>query len=392
MASASMNTAAAQRPKPVPAERESASVEPLLYRDLLLTELSPDMKTRLATFPFLSWLGSLGFCESYAYPPVQRHACLSDHSGEIQETIFYNERKWAGIFKELEIVGPVAPGSQLLHRLPYTRQPDLVTLSLQLTAEFPTRTDNLTLLEVRRTAEDYRIDLPETPEAYLQGLGKQTRKHLPYYLRRLQREWAGRFAIEVGSGSLISHEGYLELLKLNQLRMRTKRRQSLWNHEVADRRWRIVQQSGLLVSLKLGEQLSCGTLSFLQGREAYLCVIAHDPRYDRLNLGNVCLWLTIEHLIRLGYTAFHLLWGASFYKAQFGGQIQPIYRVTYASNPSAAAAWRLSRFLRIEEVVSLTQKIRRRVGDYGILMLGSLLPQKPRRWIRSSPVPARKRL
>lgn len=387
-----MNTAAAHRPKPVPAERESALTESLVYRDLPLAELSPDMRSRLATFPFLSWLGSLGFCESYAYPPVQRHACLSDHSGEIQETIFYNERKWAGIFRELEIVSPMAPGSELLDRLPRARQPDLVTLSLQLTSEFPKRKGNLTLLEVRRTAEDYRIDLPETPEAYLQGLGKQTRKHLPYYLRRLQREWAGRFAIEVASGSLISRESYSDLLKLNQLRMRTKRRRSLWKHEVADRRWRIVQQSGLLVSLKLGEQLSGGTLSFLQGREAYLSVIAHDPRYDPLNLGNVCLWQTIEHLIRLGYTAFHLLWGASFYKAQFGGQIQPIYRVTYASNPRAATAWRLSRFLRIEKAVSLTQKMRRRVGDYGILMLDTLLPQKPRRWMRSSPIPAKKRL
>jgi CelD/BcsL family acetyltransferase involved in cellulose biosynthesis len=340
------------------------------------------MRTRLATFPFLSWLGSLGFCESYAYPPTQRYACLSGHSGEIQEVIFYNERKWAGIFTELEIVGPVAPGSQLLNRLPCTRQPDLVTLSWQLNSEFPGRTDHLTLLEVRRTAEDFRIDLPETPDEYLHGLGKQTRKHLPYYLRRLQREWAGRFAIEVATGSLISRESYSDLLELNQLRMRTKRRRSLMKQEVADHRWRIVQQSGLLFSLKLGEQLSGGTLSFLQGSEAYLSMIAHDPRYDRLNLGNVCLWQTIEHLIRLGYTGFHLLWGASFYKAQFGGKIQPIYRVTYASKPRAAAAWRLSRFLRIDDAVSLTEKIRRRVGDYGVLMLDSLLPQKPRRWRR----------
>jgi Acetyltransferase (GNAT) domain len=387
-----MNIISAQRPKPVPAERDSASVESLVYRDLPLGELPQEMRARLRTFPFLSWLGSLGFCESYAYPSNQRHACLSDHSGEIQETLFYNERKWAGIFRELEIVGPVAPSSQLFPRLSCARQPDLLTLSWQLTSEFPKRTDNLTLLDVRRTAEDYRIDLPETPEAYLQGLGKQTRKHLPYYWRRLQREWAGRFAIEAASGSLISRESYSDLLKLNQLRMRTKRRQSLWKHEVADRRWRIVQQSGLLVSLKLGEQLSCGTLSFLQGREAYLIVIAHDPRYDRLNLGNVCLWRTIEHLIRLGYTAFHLLWGASFYKAQFGGQIQPIYRVTYASNPRAATAWRLWRLLRIGEAVSMTQKMRRRVADYGVLMLDSVLPQKPHRWMRSSPDQAKTHL
>ncbi len=360
-----MMSAAAQTPKRVPAEQGSDPARSPVFLDLPLTDLSKEIRTRLAAFRFPSWLGSFGFCESYTRPPTQRLACLSDASGEIKEVIFYNERKWAGVFRQMEIVGPVVPESCLLHRLCSVRHPDLLTLSLQLTSDFPERVDNWRLLEVRRTAEDYRIDLPATCAEYLQQLGKQTRKHLPYYLRRIRREWPGRYDIRAAVSDEISWECFTRVLELNDRRMRTKARLGLWTLGLAKHRWPLFQKSGLLVSLHLGDEVVGGALCVLHCNEAFLVVIAHAPQFDRFNIGNVCLWQTIEHLIGIGCSAFHLLWGVSFYKTQFGGNLNSIYRITYGFNPRATAAWRLSQLLKLDEAASLAQRIRARTAGYG---------------------------
>lgn len=363
-----MNTAAVQRLKAQTVEHTAPSANSFTCGDLPLSELPEETRTRIADFRFPSWLGSLGFCESYAYPPVQNVAFCANPSGEIQEVIFFNERKWAGLFKELEIVGSVYPESELLLKLSTKHRPDLIRLSLQSASKFPDKIDGWMLARVRRVNEDYRIDLPPTPEEYLQQLGKQTRKHLPYYLRRLKRECQEGLVIQTAIGKQISKQSFIDLLELNQLRMRSKGRETLWTREAARHRWPLIQKTGLFFGLLLGGKLAGGTLSFLYGGEAFLITIAHDPQYDRWNLGNVCLWQTVEHLIRLGCRAFHLLWGTSFYKAQFGGQLAPLYRATYARNIPVAAAWKLSRLLRTEEAFSLLRRISHRLRGYGFLI------------------------
>lgn len=362
----SMNTAAVRRLDMQSAEHAAHSANSLAHWDVPLSELSGELRAGIADFRFPSWFGSLSFCESYAYPPVQNVAFCTNPLAEIQEVIFFNKQRRTGLFKEMEIVGQVDPKSELLLELRAKYQPDLIRLSVQFASKFPEKIDDWRLIEVRRINEDYCIDLPATPEEYLQSLGKQTRKHLPYYLRRLQRECQESVVIQTSSGEQISRQAVTSILVLNQLRMRSKGRETLWTRESSLHRWPLIQKSGMFFALQIGEKLAGGTLSFLHGGEAFLITIAHDPQYDRLNIGSICLWQTIEHLIRLGCRAFHLLWGASFYKAQFGGQLAPIYRVTYARNvPAAAACW-LSRFLKTEQVASLPRKISRWLGGRSV--------------------------
>jgi hypothetical protein len=348
------------------AERAAHSPNSLAHRDVRLSELSGELRTCIADFRFPSWFGSLGFCESYAYPPVQNVAFCTNPLAEIQEVIFFNKQRRTGLFEELEIVGQVDPKSELLLELRTKYQPDLIRLSVQFASKFPEKIDDWRLIEVRRINEDYRIDLPATPEEYLQGLGKQTRKHLPYYLRRLRRECQESFVVQTSIGEQISRQAFIGLLALNQLRMRSKGQETFWTRGSALHRWPLIRKTGLFLGLEVGGKLVGGTLSFLYGDEAFLITIAHDPQYDRLNLGSICLWQTVEHLIRLGCRAFHLLWGASFYKAQFGGQLAPIYRATYARNMRAAAACWLSRSLKFEQAASLPEKISRRLGGHGV--------------------------
>jgi len=193
-------------------------------------------------------------------------------------------------------------------------------------------------------------------------LGSTTRKHLPYYLRRLNKEWGNDWHAERTSGSDIAKKAYLDLLALNRLRMSRKRKRSLWTGELAEHRWKLVSEMGSLEVILHRDRVVAGTLSFLYGEEAFLVVIAHDPQYDRLNLGNICLWLTIENLIAQGFRRYHLLWGNSPYKEQFGAVAHPLYQMTLFTNPRAAKVWRAAEFLKLAKLWSLSQSAARRLA------------------------------
>jgi len=330
------------------------------FWDGKLAELDENTRAMLARAS-KGWLGSLGFCEWYCSPPAHRAAYISSQNGQIEEACFYRIEKWAGVFSRLHILGPLDLESPLMLKLKIRHSPDLVSVSrcdsalaLAVAGAKPRAT-------IQRMSEDYCVNLPETPAAFLSKLGARTRKHLPYYLRRLQREWKEEWRFDTANGKDISKSAYLELLDLNQQRMSKKLRSTLWHPQLADRRWNLVQEAGLLCSISYRGKLVAGTLSFRHKREAYLSVIAHHPAYDKLNLGNLCLWMTIDHCIANKFSKFHLLWGDSLYKRQFGGESHPLYMIVLAQNMPAAIAWRMARAMRIQEGWSLGEKAARKI-------------------------------
>jgi hypothetical protein len=343
---------------------------PLAYEDVALSDLSPETRTKMETLHQGSWYGTFQFCKNYSYPPIDRCAFLRHKAeGKITRSVFYNTKRWGRVFRELEIIGHPAGCIELLEELLRVRDPDLITFLFQpkqYVAETPA---HLRLVGFRRMGEDYEIALPSSNADYLKQLGKTTRKHLPYYWRRIQREYATNCTVSCLRDVNIKETDFFQLLKLNHLRMLKKGRRSLWNLPLARHRWRLVQGKGLLVGISVGGKLVGGTVCILHDQQAFLILIAHDPVFDNLNMGNVSLWLTVEHLINCRYRALHLLWGGSFYKEQFGGSLKPIYRVTYAANSKAATAKRFSDWLKFYEAESLVRKVRHRI-DAAIARFG----------------------
>jgi CelD/BcsL family acetyltransferase involved in cellulose biosynthesis len=254
------------------------------------------------------------------------------------------------MFKSISLTCRVDASSRILQRLERHRPADLMRVPLLQTMTIPPQLGERHEIRFRRSGDDYCIELPASAEEYLSRLGSQTRKHLPYYLRRLKKEWGNHWRLEQTFGRHITKESYRDLLALNRLRMDRKRRRSLWTEKLAEHRWGLASEFGSLESIRYKDRLIAGTLSFVYGKEAFLVVIAHDPEHDRLNLGNVCLWLTIEDLIARGYARYHLLWGNSPYKEQFGAVAHPLYEMTLFRNPLAARVWRGVELLRVEKV------------------------------------------
>lgn len=331
------------------------------FHDLPISELSAEIRSRLRRLSDQNWFSSAGFAESYWAPPAERVAFLQDRSGQVIEKCFYREDKWAGLLKEIGIFGPADPHSRLLSELQQRRRAHIVKVSWMAAPNTPFRSSLWKSFAIRQTTEDYCIQLPSSSSEYLQTLGSSTRKHLPYYVRRLSKEWDSGWGFEENTGSDIAFESYERLFELNRLRMDQKGRRTAWTEDLRRQRWKLVQDSGLLCSLRFGNEIVGGTLSFLHEREAYLIVLAHDPQFDRLNLGNISVWLTIQYLIRSGYSRYHLMWGRSSYKEQLGGKIEPLFDMMLFPNSLVATVWFAADSLMMLKGWTLATKISRSI-------------------------------
>ena len=193
---------------------------------------------------------------------------------------------------------------------------------------------------------DFVIDIPDSQTNYLSSLGSQTRKHLPYYLRRVQREWGANFSITNQKHSAIKYDTLKALVELNKLRINNKGDEHLWSEQIIKNRLSLARECGMLHGLFFRNQLVAGTLSYCYENEAYLYLIGHAPEYDRLNLGNLCLWLTINNLIEDRIRRYHLMWGKGKYKLQFGGIEHPIYEVLVFRNLWIAIVYQVGQLKR----------------------------------------------
>ncbi len=342
---------------------DAAASPPLdSFRDIPISQLTAEERRLIDETAGDDWFRSTGFAATYCFPAAERVCFLTNRQGRVVDACFYREVGRSKLLPEIHLLGRALPPSSVVRHLVETRKPALIHLPWLRDVEMQTMKALKLICSARQSAEDFLIELPASPELYLQSLGSKTRKHLPYYVRRLQREWGENLVFVPLFGSQVTRELYEELLGLQRKRMRNRHRESGWRFPIVDQRWPIVEERGLLYGVYYGKKLVAGTLSFLQRKDAYLIVLSHDPEFDALNLGNVVLWLTLKHLIGMQLRCFHLMWGATFYKTQFGGKIEPLFRVTGFRNPILAAAWRTHNVLRIPALLGLASKIARHLS------------------------------
>lgn len=332
------------------------------YCDYSLLQLPSEVRQRLERRGVANLFCTLGFGESYCYPPGERVCFLENRAGEIVDQCVYRESPWMWFLRQIDVLGPIDPNGHLFRELRRRTRAHRINSHWISPQEFPRNGQAGRALVFRRTGEDLCIALPDSPSLYLQSLGSTTRKHLPYYLRRLRKEWGEAWSFEVCTGQEIHKAAFDQLLELQRLRAATKRQQTLWTEGLREHRWSLVKEKGMLCCLWYREKLVGGTLSFVYANEAYLIVIAHDPEFDRLNVGNLTLWFTIEHLIHCRHKVFHLMWGQSFYKKQFGGVLQPLFKMEFFASSWVAAAWRVAEALRILKAWDVFSRFGRRIA------------------------------
>lgn len=274
-----------------------------------------------------SWLSSAGFATLFEMESATRVLVSPASGGAAGAYVFYREATDLSCLKTLHVFGPVTLTPDDIQQLMTRRRAHCVSIS-----NLPDNHAQLIASEsrhstVHRTKEDFVIPLPGSVPAYLAQLGRNARKHIPYYERRISREFGSEVHYEYAAGADITSELFTDLVGLNRTRIERKGDTHLWDAQLVDRRWKLARTCGLMCGVYAGDRLVGGTLSYLYQNHAYLVLIGHDPAFDNLNLGNVCLWMTIKRLVDLKVDSFHLLWGRSFYKTQFGGEEIDLYDV-----------------------------------------------------------------
>jgi hypothetical protein len=177
--------------------------------------------------------------------------------------------------------------------------------------------------------ENLLLDLPASFEQYMSHFGPKTRKNLRYCAKRFQRENPGaEFAILTRDA--IDEATVNSVVALNHLRMESKGRTSGVDAKFAAALLTLCRSHGIAcVARGKDGKILAGTLCTRVGNGLSLQTIAHDPVFNHVRLGLLCLLKSIETGIASGATVFHFLWGDSQYKALFGARAAPLLSHRY---------------------------------------------------------------
>ncbi len=178
-----------------------------------------------------------------------------------------------------------------------------------------------------RTSQDIAIKLSQHFEAYHAQLGKQTQKHIRYYINRLQREF-NDFTFNVAATHETDPVIISRIIEMNRLRMKAKNINSGFDNAFEARIIEFCRQYGLVSTISINGKIVAGAICYEVGDQAYLEAISHDPDFNKYNAGQVCLYLTVKHMIESGKDTFHMLWGENEYKYRFLGVKQELYFIS----------------------------------------------------------------
>lgn len=166
--------------------------------------------------------------------------------------------------------------------------------------------------------EDIVLTLPDTPEAYLAGLGKSTRSYINRYMNKLKRECPS-FRHEVVVGEEIEESLLRELIVLHRARMTSKDKVSV----IDDSRMReilcLAREFGFAVVARVDGRVCAGTINYRVGENYFLETVAHDSDFNDYRIGTICSYLTVCECIVRGGREYHFLWGNYDYKFRLGG-------------------------------------------------------------------------
>jgi hypothetical protein len=196
-------------------------------------------------------------------------------------------------------------------------------------------------------SNNYTMFLPNSIDNYYLMLGTKTRKHIKNYKRRLIRDFPDVKFISLQGGN-IKKEFISKIINLNSERMLSKGISPGINKEYENNIINYSQHYGFICYIEINKQIIAGAISYIINNDIYLHVIAHDNKFNKYNIGQVCLFHLISTSIEKGLTSFHFLWGRNEYKTRFLAQPQPMYSYSIFKSYSFYYYFRIFRiFLNI---------------------------------------------
>ncbi len=182
-----------------------------------------------------------------------------------------------------------------------------------------------------RTIDCVAATLPRSFAEYLANFGSATRKNLRYCARRLEREAPG-LKFHIQRREEITAQTVEAIVQLNHRRMAIKSKASGIDKLYTARLAALMRSHGAACVAADGPTIVAGTLCTEVGNGWTLHVIAHEPRFNHVRLGLLCLLKTMEAAINSGARRFNFLWGVGGYKVLFGGRLGTLRARRYYRN------------------------------------------------------------
>lgn len=166
--------------------------------------------------------------------------------------------------------------------------------------------------------QDIVLTMPESPDAYLNSLGKSTRAYIKRYQNKLKRDFPS-LTCKTYSSNDASEQDIRAIIALNIARMANRYTSSYLDDAEAERIIKMVRRCGLVTVMTINGRVCAGTINYRFGENYFLNVVAHDPEYDEYGLGTLCCYNTIRECIAQRGKEYHFLWGRYEYKFRLLG-------------------------------------------------------------------------
>jgi Acetyltransferase (GNAT) domain len=289
-------------------------------QDFLIKDLPQSLLDQLNAKD-LPWLNSYGFCMGYGEnaKDAADRVWLRYNNNEIEEAVFYRLEQ-SFLIRKMVVVGFTLVGNEIIEKLVKKHKVHFASVNRQ---ELPVEPEeNWQPPKSNIYVHDYIsiVNLPETKEAYLTQLGKNRRKQLPQWTRRLFRHYDEDIEIRYEFKEDIKLEDTIKLECLNSKRRAFKGKGVDPIQVIEDRQrhiYPLLQSYGMLLTIRHKGEILGGNLSFLHDNNCYMIVTGHNPAYEELRIGNVAIFTTLNYLIDNGYETLNFLWGRKPYKTQF---------------------------------------------------------------------------
>jgi Acetyltransferase (GNAT) domain len=273
----------------------------------------------------LPWLNSLAYCTSYNILNPADRVFIQIEDDQIQHALFYRLKYKLG-FRVLEIEGFPDAKNDTIEALIKLHKAHVAIVNR---LENPVKTDEnwySTVSNIYLKSYITIATLPTSKDEYLSLLGKNKKKQLPQYLRRLYKHFDEAIEIRHQSKGEIKLEEVIQLELLNRERRATKGKGVDSQREIEERQKNLmplIESSGFMLTIRNNGKIIGGTLNFIHGKDSFMLVTGHDSANDNLRIGFLGIWKTIEYLIDNGIGTFNFLWGRKPYKTQFLGVEYP---------------------------------------------------------------------
>lgn len=176
-------------------------------------------------------------------------------------------------------------------------------------------------------SENIVISLPDSPDKYFDGLGKNLRKNLKYYANRIKREHPS-YQFTILEGKDVDEHCIRKIAEFNVARMTGKNKASGTTEAEIKRTIDLMRLfSGFIGLTTVNGEMCAGEICCRIGSNYFILMGSHDPTFDAYRLGMLSQYMTICEFIRRGGRECHFTWGREEYKYRLQGVRRDLDRI-----------------------------------------------------------------